>query len=325
MNLFFEELPRTKIAGDYHTMMIDRMLPGLEQMLPMISRYVTVAKIGWGIPLLLDGKALSSRVRKYREQGISVSNGGTMLEIASTNGKHLQLLERMKEMGFSTVELSEGVIDIPRRQKNEIVEFAKSEGMRLHVEVGRKSAANQLSLEETIDRMKNFADYEPDMIIIEGRETGKNVEIYDQDGKIKWDWVSRITEEFELPKIMFEAPLEDQQAQLIVRLGNTINLGNVSMHSAIPLESQRQGLRGDTFGAHLGVESVDGSPATKFVYHVIAGGGPMDQSRIIRVTGLNRRTVQNSIDSLSNQGLLREVPDPHDLRRKLYSCEVSQK
>ena len=325
MPLFFDDFPRNAKERPHYTMMMDRMLPGLGEMLPVISPYISVAKIGWGTPMLMDEEFLRNRVGMYRKFGVGVSNGGTMLEIASSRGRHPELLQRLRELGFTTIELSEGVLDIPDRQKKEIAEFARSAGMGLNVEVGRKNAANQLSLEETIDRMNSAFALDPDIVIVEGRETGKSVEIYDQDGRIKWDWVSRITEEFDISRIMFEAPMEDQQAQLIVRLGNNINLGNVSMHSIIPLESQRQGLRGDTFGAHLGPEKVYGSPAAKFVYHVVASSGPMDQSRIMKITSLNRRTVQLSISSLSSQGLLREVPDPHDLRRKLYSCETGHR
>jgi phosphosulfolactate synthase len=318
----YGDLPVVEKTRTDCTMMIDRILPGLEEMLPVISPYISVAKIGWGIPLLLEDSFLKARVRSYRNYGVHVSNGGTLLEIASSRRKHLDLLQKLADTGFDTIELSEGVVDIPGLQKREIADFARSHGLRFHVEVGRKSPSNQLSLDETIDRINGAMDLDPDLVIIEGRETGRNVEIYDQEGKIKWDWVTRITEEYDISRLMFEAPLEDQQAQLIVRLGESVSLGNVSMHSVIPLESQRQGLRGDTFGAHLGPENVQGSPATRFVYHVIATGGPMDQSRIMRVTGLNRRTVQLSLDSLLGQGALRQVPDPHDMRRRLYSCEA---
>ena len=49
-------------------------------------------------------------------------------------------------------------------------------------------------------------------------------------------------------KILWEAPNKDQQVFFILKLGNTVNLGNVSSDDITSLETLRQGLRGDTVG-----------------------------------------------------------------------------
>ena len=205
-----------------------------------------------------------------------------------------------------------------------VAEFAREHAMKLHIEVGRKNAGNQLSLDDTIDGINSALDFEPDLVIIEGRETGRSVEIYDNEGHIKWDWVSRIIENFDQSRIMFEAPLEEQQAQLITKLGPYVNLGNVSLLSVLPLQSQRSGFRGDNFGGFAGTGKVSGSPATKFVYHVISSHLSLDQGQIGSITGLNRRTVQIAIDALVSQQLIRVSSDPRDMRHRIYSCEKHQ-
>ena len=247
-----------------------------------------------------------------------------MLEIASSKNKTVKALDHILDAGFTVIELSEGIIDIPNREKKMVAEFAREHAMKLHIEVGRKNAGNQLSLEDTIDGINNALDFEPDLVIIEGRETGRSVEIYDNDGHIKWDWVSRIIENFDQSKIMFEAPLEEQQAQLITKLGPYVNLGNVSLMSVLPLQSQRSGFRGDNFGGFAGTGKVSGSPATKFVYHVISSHLSLDQGQISSITGLNRRTVQIAIDALVSQQLIRVSSDPRDMRHRIYSCEKRQ-
>lgn len=321
MPLFFDEYPRPNLIPDPKTMVIDRLLPGIDELLDRSWRYISVAKIGWGLPLLIENQQLRDRVKMYRDRGIDVSNGGTLLELASSKNRVGRALDHLLQSGFSTIEMSEGVIDIPRKEKKIIVEFARQNSMKLHIEVGRKNVGNQLSLEETIDRVNSALDFDPDIVIIEGRETGKSVEIYDSEGHIKWDWVSKIMETFDSSKIMFEAPLEEQQAQLITRIGPSVNLGNISLHSVLPLQSQRMGFRGDTFGGHVRPERITGSPAAKFVYHIIASHMSIDQGQISRISGLSRRTVQIAIDSLTSQEVIKVANDPRDMRHHIYSVE----
>ncbi|MCL4359087.1 MAG: phosphosulfolactate synthase [Candidatus Thermoplasmatota archaeon] len=324
MTLFFDELKRSNLDPKPKTMVIDRMLPGIQESLEWTSGFMTVAKIGWGLPLLLEETEVRKRVQMYRQYGVDVSNGGTMLEIASSKNKTMKAMDHILDAGFTVIELSEGVIDIPNREKKMVAEFAREHAMKLHIEVGRKNAGNQLSLEDTIDGINSALDFEPDLVIIEGRETGRSVEIYDNEGHIKWDWVSRIIENFDQSRIMFEAPLEEQQAQLITKLGPYVNLGNVSLLSVLPLQSQRSGFRGDNFGGFAGTGKVSGSPATKFVYHVISSHLSLDQGQIGSITGLNRRTVQIAIDTLVSQQLIRVSSDPRDMRHRIYSCEKHQ-
>ena len=48
-------------------------------------------------------------------------------------------------------------------------------------------------------------------------------------------------------KILWEAPMKDQQVWFIKLIGANVNLGNIDPHEIIPLECLRLGLRGDTF------------------------------------------------------------------------------
>ena len=85
------------------------------------------------------------------------------------------------------------------------------------------------------------------MVIIEGRESGKNIGIYDEKGNIKDDDLLAIKENTPKNKIMWEAPNKNQQVELILKLGNDVNLGNISFDEIISVTTLRKGLRGDTF------------------------------------------------------------------------------
>ncbi len=300
------------------TMVIDRLSYD-PSILDDISMYATYIKLGWGLSFLLPEKNIRSRIERYRNLGVGVSNGGTFLEKCYLMGKFDDALERLYNAGFSWLELSEGITNIPRKYKQSFTEFANSKGINFVMEVGRKNQSGQLSLTETIEEIGQAMDYGPSKIIIEGRETGIGVEIYDRDGNVKWDWVQEIISNYQTEKIMFEAPQERQQVELITHLGPDINLGNVSMSSLAALATQRLGLRGDTFGIDVSTGSISASPATKFVYHVIKNSISSDQSLIMKITGLERRTVQNSIKELMENGLIEERFDPRDMRRKIYT------
>jgi phosphosulfolactate synthase len=312
------ERPKPHDSGQ--TMVLDRLAYSPTETIELLGDYADVVKIGWGLPFLLEEQKLAERVRSYRKSGASVSNGGTLLEICISRGKEAVALGRLAKAGFDTIELSEGVVDVPARVKKEVAEFAHSKGLRLCVEVGRKNPKNQLSLEETASRVEASFDLDPSLVIVEGRETGRSVGIYDDGGQVKWDWVARLEKTSDQGKLMFEAPLETQQTELIIHVGPQVNLGNVDMRSVGALETQRRGLRGDTFGVLPGSKRISGGPAAKFLYFVVSAHGPVDQGRLVRLTGLNRRTVQESLKGLIRQGAVREGSDPNDLRRRIYSA-----
>ena len=46
--------------------------------------------------------------------------------------------------------------------------------------------------------------------------------------------------------IVWEAPLKEQQQELILRFGPDVNLGNIPPQEILSLEALRVGLRGDT-------------------------------------------------------------------------------
>ena len=49
-------------------------------------------------------------------------------------------------------------------------------------------------------------------------------------------------------KLIWEAPLKNQQTYLILKFGANVNLGNIAPEEVTALETMRRGLRGDTLG-----------------------------------------------------------------------------
>jgi len=300
------------------TMVLDR-LQGLDkEEFESLADYADIVKIGWGLSTLLSEEKLASRIEFYHKNSVKVSTGGTLLEIALAKGKGSQMIRAARKVGFDIIEVSEGITEIGDRKQSLIAEIA-SNGLEYVIEVGKKDPKNQLSIEETISGIQKAISLGSRYVIIEGRESGRSVGIYDEDGAVKWNWVEAISGRFSVDQLMFEAPLEEQQAALIVHFGSSVNLGNIAFRSIGALETQRQQLRGDTFGMIKASGNIEGSPATKFVYHLIQSNKFLDQTAIMQMSGLPRRTIQSSLDSLVNQKAIRETRDPNDIRRKVYS------
>ena len=65
-------------------------------------------------------------------------------------------------------------------------------------------------------------------------------------------------------------------------------------------------------------KEVGGGPAAKFIYYLINTKYPIEQSDLISITHLPRRTIQSAIEELRAQGFILERNSLEDTRRKVY-------
>jgi phosphosulfolactate synthase len=87
-------------------------------------------------------------------------------------------------------------------------------------------------------------------VIAEARESG-TVGIYRGSGEVRGGLVEEILTRIPEERIIWEAPMKEQQVWFIKLIGANVNLGNILPHEVIPLETLRLGLRGDTFDHYL--------------------------------------------------------------------------
>jgi phosphosulfolactate synthase len=307
---------RPRTTGITHV--LDRLGGQHDHELGYLAPYIDVAKIGWGLPLLLPRELVRARVKKWHEFSVEVSTGGTLLEYAVTRDQVPQFLDEARELGFDLVEISNGIIELSPAQIERLVKLTRDRSLDFFIEVGKKDTHYQLSLKETITGIAHARSQRPRKVIIESRESGRGVGIFDSDGVIKWDWVRSILAEHPAAELIFEAPQEAQQVALIRELGADVNLGNIALRSTAPLASERLGLRGETFGAIRTSKAVDGPPAAKFLFFLLETYHGLDQSQLAQMSRLPRRTVQSALDSLRKQGLVQESVSLHDSRRREY-------
>lgn len=243
-----EEKPRQKGI----TMVLDKGL-GLETAESLINisgDYVDYLKFGWGTSIVHEQDIIKDKVAMYKSHNITPYTGGTLFELAYMNDKLEEFFQEAHDLGFEAIEVSDGSTTISHDKKLECIESAKKDGFEVLSEVGKKDPGldKELSLDERIEYMQNELEAGSSLIIVEAREGGKNIGIYDKAGNAKEDEKDYILDNFDGNKILWEAPNKDQQVFFILKLGNDVNLGNVSTDDITSLETLRRGLRGDTVG-----------------------------------------------------------------------------
>ena len=243
-----DEKPRNKGI----TMVLDKGL-GLEtaeSLMNISGEYVDYLKFGWGTSIVHEQEIIKAKVEMYKSHDITPYTAGTLFELAYMNDKLDEFFQEAHDLGFPAIEISDGSINIPHDKKVECIKLAKENGFEVLSEVGKKdpNLDKELTLDERIQYMQEELDAGSSLIIVEAREGGKNIGIFDKSGNAKEDEIDYILDHFDGSKLLWEAPNKDQQVFFILKLGNTVNLGNVSSDDITSLETLRRGLRGDTVG-----------------------------------------------------------------------------
>lgn len=282
------------------------------------AEYIDSVKIGQSLPLILDRSKLVERIRFFHDCGIKVQSGGTLIQVAYKKRILPQVLERLKSLGFDTVEISESATEIPRETKLDIVSLVRKLSMDYIFEVGRKDPGRPQATAQLISKMEEAFELKSPKVIVEAGN-GRGVGIFDSQGEIIWNSLNDMVGRFGPPSLVFEAPLVSQRIALTLEFGPNVNLAGLPIDSVLTLEMQRLGLTTETLGVAPPVQSVQGSPASKFVFHLIKTEHPIDQQALIQRSGLPKRTLQAALSYLVERGFVREVPDMSDLRRHKYT------
>ena len=221
-----------------------------ESLMNISGEYVDYLKFGWGTSIVHEQEIIKAKVEMYKAHDITPYTGGTLFELAYMNEKLEEFFQEAHELGFPAIEISDGSINIPHDKKVECIRLARENGFEVLSEVGKKdpNLDKELTLDERIQYMQEELDAGSSLIIVEAREGGKNIGIFDKSGNAKEDEIDYILDNFDGSKLLWEAPNKDQQVFFILKLGNTVNLGNVSSDDITSLETLIRGLRGDTVG-----------------------------------------------------------------------------
>jgi len=239
-----ERTAKPRARGVTHV--IDRGLPiaTLESLLDLAGAHIDFVKFGWGTAYV--SRHIRAKVVACQEAGIRTCVGGTLLELATVQGKLREFVRWADSLGFDAVEVSEGTVDLGPGIKEGLI-AALARDFCVLSEVGSKDAAVPVRATTWAAQMIRDLDAGASFVIAEGRESG-TVGLYGPDGAVRETLVSHLLARVPSERIIFEAPAGRQQKWFVRNVGIDVNLGNVAPDEVIALETLRRGLRSDTAG-----------------------------------------------------------------------------
>jgi phosphosulfolactate synthase len=211
-----------------------------EDVLETSGDYIDIVKLGWGTAYVT--RNLPAKLDVLRGKPVVI--GGTFFEVVFVQGKIEGYKRWLQGLGLTHVEISDGVIDLPRERKLELIEeFARD--FTVLSEVGSKDSDVEFTADEWTKWLREELDAGAWKVITEAREGG-TAGIFSKSGDMRTELVGEIAEVVSLEDVVFEAPTKSAQAWFIKQFGPAVNLGNIPPEEVIALETLRRGLRGDT-------------------------------------------------------------------------------
>jgi phosphosulfolactate synthase len=233
------------------TMVLDRCqgLNDTQDLLALTGDYIDYIKLSFGTSVFVDETLLRRKIELVRAHEIDIYPGGTLMEVALFQGVYPQFVRRARALGFTALEISDGSITIPRSVRNDCIKQALDAGLKVITEVGKKDSTLYIPPAELAEQITSDLALGAEKVIVEAREAGRGIGIYDEEGRLRGDEMATIIRHLgdNQDEVIWEAPLPSQQSALILRGGPNVNLGNVKPNDVLGLEAMRCGLRFETF------------------------------------------------------------------------------
>jgi len=226
------------------TAVLDRglSLAGIDSLFESAGEYVDLVKLGWGTGYVCGD--LEAKLARYRELEAPVVMGGTLFEVAEAQGRLDGYLDFLREHGIAHIEVSDGVLPMDLERKLELIAQLAGEFTVL-AEVGEKDPDALVAPFRWVSEIERALEAGAAWVITEARESG-TAGVFRPSGELREGLVEEIVARIDPGRLIFEAPLKENQIWFVRRFGRDVNLGNVAPEDVVPLETLRLGLRADT-------------------------------------------------------------------------------
>src|SRR5438309_10511184 len=157
-----------------------------EDVLETSGPYIDIVKLGWGTAYVTPN--LRAKLEVLRERPVVV--GGTFFEVVLTLGQLDEYKRWLEQLGLTHVEISDGVIDLPRERKLELIaEFARD--FTVLSEVGSKDSSVEYTAAQWTSWLNEELAAGAWKVITEAREGG-TAGIFDSSGGMRTDLIAEI-------------------------------------------------------------------------------------------------------------------------------------
>jgi len=209
----------------------------------MVSLKLSTA--GW---LIANQQATRRKFAAAAKHGVPTVTGGTPFELAVHEGLLPEYLDVCASLGASRVECARGFTD-PPLEPAEIVAMAAERELGLDVELGGKhsGAFTDAVADEWIADGERWIEAGAHFLVIEARESARDIGIFDSSGKLGAELAERFASAFGLDRLLFEAPDKASQFALFDHFGPELQLSNVRLEELLRVEIYRRGMHADAF------------------------------------------------------------------------------
>ena len=220
----------------------------LEQSHHLISRL----KLSMACWLIAAEAATLAKIQAARRLGVPLVTGGGPFEIAQDKRMLSEFMELAASLGIDRIEAGQGFTTL-RHGPSEVIQMAESYGLSVQIELGDKHGGSFTPevVQELIDTGLRWLDAGAKQVVVEARESGKEIGLFDQDGRLDLTAADAFARAFGMDRAIFEAPTKKSQFDLLTHFGNTVNLSNVRLEELLRVEIYRRGLHADAYAREL--------------------------------------------------------------------------
>lgn len=210
--------------------------------------YIDFGKIAAGIARLMPSSQLAAKLDLYRLHDVVTFPGGLFAEVALKLGRYEPYLDQVLDNGFTGVEISDNLLDLPSGDKATAIAQAKKRGLTVFGEVGKK--AGRLEDEAVLADVGRCLEAGADWILLEAAELFSG-------GDVRSTLIQRLVDMYACDQLIFELPVvilpgitrdhKHMIATWLVReLGTEVGLANIEWDEFYITELVRRGFAGDT-------------------------------------------------------------------------------
>jgi phosphosulfolactate synthase len=220
----------------------------LEGHLRQSGHLISILKISMACWLVANEFSTRTKVAAAIACRVPTVTGGGPFEIAVAQGQLAAYLDLCADIGVSRIEGGQGFTDMPLHPRD-VVSSANQRGLEVQFEVGKKhgGAFDACTVNELIEQGSQWLEAGAVEIIVEARESAREVGLFDIQGNLNRQFADRFAEAFGLPQVTFEAPNKASQFALLDHFGRAVRLSNVRLEELLRVEIYRRGLHSDAF------------------------------------------------------------------------------
>ena len=220
----------------------------LESHLVQSAHLMSILKLSMACWMVADEGSTRRKVAAATRHGVPVVTGGGPFEIAVAQGELDAYLDLCADLGVARIECGEGFTDMSLAAAD-VVAMAQRRGLEVQFELGRKHEGTftEATVESLLDRGHTWLEAGAQELVIEARESGQGIGVFDSEGKLDVPLAERFVDAFGSDAVVFEAPTKASQFALLDHFGPKVRLSNVRLEELLRVEIYRRGLHSDSF------------------------------------------------------------------------------